>query len=257
MRAFGVCVALGLAMGATRADSEPRCARAEASAISEVKALPALARKLDAGAPIRIVALGSSSTEGTPDIARDAIYPAVLGRELSASLHASVEVINKGKGGEDVFAMAARLERDVFSQKPDLVVWQLGANDVLQRDGVAGPIARIQQVLDEFRLREMPVVLVDLQAGPAFDRDKDTEVMQAAIERASERNGVMHFHRQALMRRLIDLKAAEMPDLVLKDGIHMSALAHQCTGQLLARQIARASLMRRANVAATEMRGRE
>lgn len=251
---LGVLALLCAGVSLARAESEPRCAKAEASAIAQVKALPVLASKVEAGAPIRIVALGSSSTEGTPEIPREAIFPAVMGRELATTLQAPVEVINKGKGGEDVFAMAARLERDVFAQKPDLVVWQLGANDVLQRDGVEAPIARMQQVLDEFRSRAVPVVLVDLQAGPAFDRDADTPAMQAAIERASERNGVMHFHRRALMRRLIDLKAAEMPELVLKDGIHMSALAHQCTGQLLARQIARASLMRRAQVATGDAR---
>jgi acyl-CoA thioesterase I len=59
---------------------------------------------------------------------------------------------------------------------------------------------------------------------------------------------VLHFHRQALMNRLVETHTAEMPELVAKDGLHMTALAHFCTGQLLARQIARASLMRRAEI---------
>ncbi|MCA0407228.1 MAG: hypothetical protein LCH39_13885, partial [Proteobacteria bacterium] len=68
----------------------------------------------------------------------------------------------------------------------------------------------------------------------------------AAIEKAGQRSGVMHFHRLALMKRLVETKTAEMPDLISSDGLHMTELAHFCTGSLLARQIARASQMRRA-----------
>jgi acyl-CoA thioesterase I len=103
----------------------------------------------------------------------------------------------------------------------------------------------MQVALDQFRRLDVPVVLVDLQAAPMMDRDKDTPVMQAAIEKAGTRTGVLHFHRQALMNRLVETHTVEMPDLVAKDGLHMTALGHFCTGQLLARQIARASLMRR------------
>ncbi len=219
---------------------EGRCARAEAEAIPENKVLPALARKIGAGEPLRIVALGSSSTEGTPDIPKDALFPAVLGRELAQETNARVEVINKGKGGENIYAMVARLERDVLAQNPDLVVWQLGVNDVIQMDGIDGPITRMQEALDELRRRGLPVVLVDLQAGPVVDSRSATPAMQAAIERAGRGAGVLHFHRQALMRRMVEVKAADMPELVGKDGLHMTVLAHFCTGQLLARQIAKA-----------------
>jgi acyl-CoA thioesterase-1 len=244
-----VAVVLAVVMAAAPPHAEERrCARAENSAMPDIKALPRLARKIASGESIRIVAFGSSSTEGTPDIPRDAIFPAVLGRELARELLTPVEVINKGKGGENIYNMVARIERDVVSQRPDLVVWQLGANDVLQMDGVAGPIAQMQVALDAFGKLGMPVVLVDLQAAPMMDKDKDTPVMQAAIEQAGTRTGVLHFHRQALMKRLIETHTVEMPELVGQDGLHMTALGHFCTGQLLARQIARASFMRRAEI---------
>lgn len=241
-----VCAAAAFVAPGMVQARENRCARAEASAIPDIKALPTLARKIGTGETIRIIALGSSSTEGTPDLAKDAVFPAVLGRELERETNTRIEVINKGKGGENIYNMVARLERDVLSQKPDLVVWQLGSNDVLQMDGVEGPIARMQQALDDLRVRDLPVVLVDLQAGPMIEKDRDSPVMQAAIEKAAQRSGVMHFHRLALMKRLVETKTAEMPELVGADGLHMTELAHYCTGRLLARQIARASLIRRA-----------
>lgn len=225
--------------------SDPRCARSEPvaeRAEMPPKRLPTITRKIFAGESLRIVALGSSSTEGTPDMPRSSIYASVLERELARELLTPVEIVNKGKGGETIPKMADRVERDVISLKPDLVVWQLGVNDVLQMDGVEGAVLRMQSVLDELRSHDVPVVLVDLQVAPMVDRDKDTPVMQAAITEAGKRPGVVHFHRQALMRRLIDSRDAEMKELVQPDGLHMTEFAHFCTGSLLARQIARASL---------------
>ncbi len=122
------------------------------------------------------------------------------------------------------------------------VVWQLGVNDVLQMEGVEGAISQMKAAIETLRAHGLPVVLVDLQVAPMVDRDKDTPVMQAAIEKEGARPGILHFHRQALMRRMIESGETTMDDLVLKDGLHMSRLGHLCTGQLLAQQIAKSSL---------------
>lgn len=221
---------------------EKRCARAEA-AVGLDKNLPSLAQKIHSGESIRIVALGSSSTEGTPDMPREQIFASVLGRELARQVLTPVEVVNKGKGGETIPKMVDRLQRDVLNLKPDLLVWQLGVNDVLQMDGVDDPIARMKAALAELRAHEVPVVLVDLQASPMVDRDRDTPVMQDAIGDAGKRQGVIHFHRQAFMKRMVELREAAPADLVQPDGLHMTQLGHFCTGRLLANQIARSSLM--------------
>jgi acyl-CoA thioesterase I len=245
-RQAGAACLLALVLAGAAQAEDGRCSKGEATAMPDLKALPSLARKIGDGTAIRIVALGSSSTEGTPDIAKDAIFPAVMQRELSRELLTPVEVINKGKGGETIPRMVERMERDVFALKPDVVVWQLGVNDVLQMDGVERPIALMREALESFRKHDVPVVLVDLQTAPMVDNDKDTPVMQAAISEAGRRSGVLHFHRKALMNRLVETQTVAMPELLSKDGLHMTTLAHFCTGKLLARQIARAGLMRRA-----------
>ncbi len=229
------------------AATERRCAKAQA-VVGLEKSLPTLAGRIHAGEAIRIVALGSSSTEGTPDMPREAIFASVLGRELAKEVLTPVEVVNKGKGGETIVKMVDRLQRDVINLRPDLVVWQLGVNDVLQMDGVESAVERMKVALDMLRAHDLPVVLVDLQSSPAVDRDKDTPVMQAAIEEAGKRQGVMHFHRHAFMNRLVETREVAMPDLVQGDGLHMTQLGHFCTGQLLAGQIAKASLMQRVSV---------
>ena len=52
-------------------------------------------------------------------------------RELAALRPgAQVEVINSGRIGDTVSGSMARLQIDVLAYHPDLVIWQLGTNDV-------------------------------------------------------------------------------------------------------------------------------
>ena len=223
---------------------ELRCVRAQHAAGLE-KSFPALHDKVVAGEPIRIVALGSSSTEGTPDMPRSQIYASVLERTLARETMTPVELVNKGKGGETIPLMVARLERDVISLRPDLLVWQLGVNDVLAMDDVSGAIREMRRALSILKARNVPVVLVDLQVSPLVDRDRDTPIMQNAIAEAAQVEGVMHFHRYDVMKTLVVNQDATLQELVMGDGLHMTRLGHLCTGSLLAKQIAKASLIRK------------
>lgn len=242
-RLAAAIAALGMAFAANVAGAaETRCNKARHLAGAE-KPLPNLHNKIITGAPIRIVAIGSSSTEGTPDDQKSEIYPAVLARYLSREVLTPVEVVNKGKGGETIPLMLARLERDVVAAKPDLVVWQLGVNDVLQMDGVEAALADMRVALQRLRQLNLPVVLVDLQVSPMVDGDRDTPRMQAAIAEAARAEGVMQFNRYEIMKSLLATHEAELAELVRADGLHMTSLGHFCTGSLLAKQIAGASML--------------
>src|SRR5260370_14185033 len=97
-------------------------------------ATPVLARvshALSAGKPLRIIAFGSSSTEGVGASSQAASYPSRLQVELANALpRMPVVVINRGRGGEDAEDMARRLPA-IIAQHPDLVIWQTGTNDAL------------------------------------------------------------------------------------------------------------------------------
>lgn len=226
--------------------AEVRCNKARH--VSGVqKSLPTLQDRVENGAPITIVAFGSSSTEGTPDIPKQDIYPAVLQRYLQREVVSPVVLINRGKGGETIAHMLARLDRDVIAAKPDLVVWQLGVNDVLVMDGVEAAVADMRIALVRLKAAGIPVVLIDLQVAPMVERDRDTPVMQAAIAEAAKDQQVLHFKRYDVMKSLMASREADMSELVTGDGLHMTAFGHLCTGSLLARQIANGALMRLAS----------
>jgi lysophospholipase L1-like esterase len=88
---------------------------------------------------IRIVALGDSTTAGTPGW-RSPIEspPAGTGNEQSQyaywlmRAHPEWEVLNRGVNGERTDAILARFDRDVVDAKPRAVVIIAGVNDVYQ-----------------------------------------------------------------------------------------------------------------------------
>jgi hypothetical protein len=65
--------------------------------------------------PMTIVAVGSSSTEGIIRNAKNKIYPAAMQSALAKLWpQASIQVVNKGKGGETMRETIARFESDVL-----------------------------------------------------------------------------------------------------------------------------------------------
>ena len=99
--------------------------------------------RLAARQPVRIIAFGSSSTEGIGASSPAATYPSppesCTHRGLAARTNLS-SVLNRGIGGEDADDMARRLPT-VIAEHPDLIIWQTGTNDPLR--GV--PLDRFEQ----------------------------------------------------------------------------------------------------------------
>jgi acyl-CoA thioesterase I len=198
--------------------------------------LPRTAARLRAGELLRIVAVGSSSTTGLWVLRRGATYPEVMGRELAVLRPgARVEMINSGRVGDTVGATMARFARDVIAYQPDLVVWQLGTNDVAwggSADGLKDQIVNGVRTLKT----GADVILMDLQYAPAVLASSQYPLMQSAISEAARQERVGLFSRFALMRRSIDAGLSPSA-LVSWDGLHNSAAGYDCIGRALARAV--------------------
>lgn len=83
---------------------------------------------------INIVAFGDSVTHGAfslGEIDYNAVYHNILKEKINkARNYVPVNVINSGIGGDTAVGALERLERDVFSHNPDLVIVCFGLNDV-------------------------------------------------------------------------------------------------------------------------------
>ena len=106
-----------------------------------VHPLTRTARRLASGAPLVIVAVGSSSTYGAGASSPAASYPSRLAVELREHFPShEITVLNRGVNGEETNNMMARFAGDVLAAHPQLVLWQIGTNSVL-RDHPLNPHA--------------------------------------------------------------------------------------------------------------------
>jgi len=85
-----------------------------------------------------------------------------------------INVINKGKSGDEGLGEEARLQTDVIDENPSLVIWQAGANAVWKAcdlDAVAKAIDTGLKLLLGSR-PQMDVVLMDLQYKPVLSENR-------------------------------------------------------------------------------------
>ena len=161
-----------------------------------------VSRQLAAGRPIKIVALGSSSTYGAGASSRAASYPSRLADELALRLPGhEITVVNRGVGGDEAADMLARLDRDVVAEKPDLVLWQVGTNSLLRDKAVLPHATLLYEGLKRLKAIGADVVLIDPQFAPKVLAKSDHEGMVSLISTAAKAEHVCLFNRFALMRQ--------------------------------------------------------
>jgi len=227
---------VALAQGPTAASPVETCLAANRN-LSLGTALPHTAARLNAGGPLKVVALGSSSTSGLWVLNRAATYPEVMRRELARIRpDLEFEVLNRGRIGDTIGRTLARLPGEVLSHGPDLVVWQLGTNDVVWGGKADGLKTQVVQGVRILKSGGTELVLMDLQYTPAVLASFHHSAMQAIIADAAREEHIGLFSRFDLMRRSI--KAGIAPNaLVSWDGLHNSADGYECIGKALARAI--------------------
>lgn len=228
---LALLLAAPLAAAAARADSAAACPEAGRD---QAMVLPATQRALREGRPITIVAFGSSSTEGAGASAPEHSYPARLEARLRAAMPGvALRVLNRGRGGEEVSDMLARLERDVLAARPTLVVWQAGANAVLRgmapeafRAAMAAGLARVQAAGAD-------VVLMDNQRAPRILANPNHVAFEATMASLAEAQHVPLFSRSGLMRRW-EAAGAPPTEFLVEDGLHHNDRGYDCLAAALA-----------------------
>jgi acyl-CoA thioesterase I len=193
------------------------------------------AARLAAKEPVVIVAIGSSSTAGSGASGPAASYPARFEAALRARLpRAPIQVINKGVPGEEVSDMIARFERDVFDQKPDLVVWQLGTNSVIRNRSLVAYTGLIRSGLHQLKARGIDVIVMNPQYAPKVLDAPEHQEMLRLIDAAALSEGVPVFRRYDIMRHWLSVGPLTFQDILSPDGLHLNDWSYNCIGYLLA-----------------------
>jgi len=236
-----IVLVLAVAAGSAPAAAGERCAFRPEHLDLGVK-LAGLRKAIDTRKEIEVVALGSSSTQGYGASTPFHSYPAELLRALQRGLPGvKVTVYNKGIGGQDVSQMLDRLERDVFAEGPDLVVWQLGTNAALRAQNVAEFRRLLAGGIDRLRTKGIEVVLMTPQFAPAFNALDNEQEYLAAMEEVAREKGVGVFPRYEIMRYWFETEQMPYARFIGRDGLHMNDFGYTCIGRLLAEALERAA----------------
>jgi acyl-CoA thioesterase-1 len=200
------------------------------------------ARRLAAGQPITIVAVGSSSTAGAGASAPSMSYPSRLAVELTALFpRAAITVINRGVGGETAREMLARFDDGVIAEKPDLVIWQVGSNSVLRDQPLAPAGALLREGVSRLKAANADIILMNPQYAPKVIVKHDAEGMVDLISVAAKEANVDLFQRFALMRYWRLTEDLPFTTFVSPDELHMNDWSYGCVAKLLAGAIAEAA----------------
>jgi lysophospholipase L1-like esterase len=156
-------------------------------------------------------------------------------RELSRlRSNATIKVINSGRIGDTIPNNIARFERDVFAHTPDLVIWQLGTNDVAWGGRPDQGLKRsVLEGVRALKAGSSDVVLMDLQYAPQVLASASYPTMEGIIIDVAKQERVGLFSRFALMRNSINAGVAQSA-LVTFDGLHNTADGYDCIGRALA-----------------------
>lgn len=121
-----------------------------------------------AGPERRILAFGDSLFAGL-GVGLENSYPAQLETALRKD-GINARIVNAGVSGDTTAAGRQRLAFTLGAQKPapELVLLELGANDMLRALKPAETRANLTAILDEFAKRDIPVLLMGMRAPPNY-----------------------------------------------------------------------------------------
>lgn len=194
---------------------------------------------MDRPQKITIVAMGDSTTAGTPAWkSRVEMPPAGGGDETSQyawwlmQAHPEWNVLNMGVNGERSDQIRGRFERDVIEQEPTIVVIIAGVNDVYQGRGVQHVKEQLASMYERARRAGIPVVagsIIPFNTATTEQNEAMREINAWIAARAAE-DGNLTF---------VDTRAAAAdpnnPDLLAEtpDSLHPSPSGYRRMAEAL------------------------
>lgn len=196
--------------------------------------LPHLRAALEHGTEAVVVALGSSSTEGIMASDPAHSYPAELQAALERALpRMHIAVLNRGIGGQDAPEELVRLQPDVIAVRPQLVIWQVGANSALRNADPDEFGRMVTQGVGRLQEAGIDVILMDNQNSPRIDAAPEHAVINAVLAQVAKATGTGLFSRSSLMAAW-DLEGTPPRAFIASDGLHHNDRGYACVAGALA-----------------------
>jgi lysophospholipase L1-like esterase len=202
-----------------------------------------VARRLNAGEPVKIVAIGSSSTAGAGASTDAATYPSRLAVELKARFpRQKITVVNHGVNGTEVGDILTQFDESVVAEKPDLVLWQLGTNSLLRDRTLSQAAKLIDRGLHKLKAIGTDIVLVNPQYAPKVLAKSEADHMLQIISAAANQANVNLFDRFGVMRHWQVAEKLPFSTFLSSDELHMNDWSYACIAKILGGAIADAAV---------------
>jgi len=222
LQPFDLSRALAVTMAICLAGTALMAPPASAKPVEPARlALIHVTQRLARAAPLRIVAFGSSSTEGIGASSPAATYPKRLEVWLRVALRDNVEVINAGVGGEDSDDMARRIPA-VIGLRPDLVIWQTGSNDPLRGVPLDRFVTQTRDGIVALRAAGTDVMLMEPQDCAVLRAHAGSLDYRDGLRKLAVEMQVPLVRRYDLMHEWLAERLVKPHDLLFSDGLHMT-----------------------------------
>ncbi|MGO4570521.1 SGNH/GDSL hydrolase family protein [Microvirga sp. 2TAF3] len=197
-----------------------------------------LSTRLSRHEPIRILAIGSSSTQGVGASAPEYSYPAQLQEDLAALWREKVTVVNAGIGGETATRTVERLEAALTADSYDLVIWQVGTNDA-----VSGVVTEesfrnlLERGITAARSAHTDIILLDPQYFPTIRDPARYEKFVQTVGDVGDERKVSVFSRYAMMKDWGSHSIDDLRAMLSADNFHMGDKGYDCLASRVAEEI--------------------
>lgn len=198
--------------------------------------------------PVKVLAIGSSSTVGVGASSPAAAYPARLEVTLEGFLPGvDIRVMNRGVSGETGRGAVERLKLEVAETMPDLVVWQVGTNDALARIDEDDFAETLREAIDWLEANRIDIVLIDPQYVERLAGDGYYTRIVKTIADVAGKERVLLVNRFEAMADLAKRKGNSA--FLAQDRFHLNDVGYRCMAEYAARAIAAGILQAEAEAA--------
>ncbi len=235
MASAAVALDPALAPLATPPALSPQC-EVPAADIAAPASLPHVAQVLSEHGTLHILAIGSAANVSLGANAGVKSFPLQVTDILQNTFkNVSVEISNRGVGGEVAQTSADRIRGEVALTKPDLVLWQLGTNDALSRVDPSQFSDVVRSTIGWLHDNGVDVVLVGLQYTSRFAKDESYDAIRQALLKIATDDKVLYVRRYDAMKFIAQTRANL--HLMANDNFHLSELGNQCMAEHVARAV--------------------
>jgi acyl-CoA thioesterase I len=228
-------IAPTLAARSAGAQEQEKDCSAPAELVQDDPKLPFLAARIQQHRPVKIVAIGGSSTAGAAAQSPLQSYPERLEETLAQRFpDVEITVVNKGVPRQTAQEMLDRFAQDVVAEDPVLTIWETGTTDAVRGVDLEAFTATLEAGIAALRAHDVEVMLVDMQYSRRTASIIGFERYLAAMHRTADVDDVYLFKRFDIMKFWSDNGTFNFEDVQKADRARLAAEVYDC----LARRIA-------------------